>query len=51
LSINGVGDKTLVLDLDETMIHCEEEGQGEVQIPIKLPDGSIIEVVVKLIVG
>jgi len=33
-----------VLDLDETLIHCGEEGQGEVQIPIKLPDGDLIEV-------
>lgn len=41
---NHIANKTLVLDLDETLIHCEEEGQGEVQIPIKLPDGNIFEV-------
>lgn len=41
---NYVANKTLVLDLDETLIHCEDEGKGDVQIPIKLPDGSIIEV-------
>jgi hypothetical protein len=42
--VNRVANKTLVLDLDETLIHCEEEGQGEIQIPIKLPDGRLIDV-------
>lgn len=40
-----IANKTLVLDLDETLIHCQEEGHGEVQIPIKLPDSTIIEVI------
>lgn len=48
---NFIANKTLVLDLDETIIHCEDEGKGDVQIPIKLPDGSIIEVFTFFTVG
>lgn len=33
--------KTVILDLDETLIHCNEEIQGHVRLPIKLPDGQV----------
>ena len=44
-----LANKTLVLDLDETLIHCLEEGKGDKQISIKLPDKSYITVIFKLI--
>ena len=37
--------KTLVLDLDETLIHCNENSSipGDVILPIKFPTGEIVE--------
>lgn len=39
------GKKTLVLDLDETLIHCNTSGSENVDIilPIKFPTGEKIE--------
>ena len=37
--------KTLVFDLDETLIHCNEKcTNADVVLPIKFPSGEIIEV-------
>ena len=40
------GKKTLVLDLDETLIHCNTNGvdKTDVVLPIKFPTGERIEV-------
>ena len=37
--------KTIVFDLDETLIHCNEsiEIPGDVILPIRFPSGEIIE--------
>ena len=40
-----IADKTLVLDLDETLIHCLERGKGDIQVQIKLPDRSHVAVI------
>lgn len=39
------GKKTLVFDLDETLIHCNENANipSDVVLPIKFPTGEIIE--------
>jgi len=41
-----LGKKTLVFDLDETLIHCNENSNipSDVVLPIKFPTGEIIEV-------
>lgn len=38
--------KTIIFDLDETLIHCNESVQipGDVILPIRFPTGEIIEV-------
>lgn len=38
--------RTIVFDLDETLIHCNEsiKIQGDIVLPIKFPTGEIIEV-------
>jgi CTD small phosphatase-like protein 2 len=38
--------KTLVFDLDETLIHCNESSEmpSDVILPIKFPTGEIIDV-------
>jgi CTD small phosphatase-like protein 2 len=38
--------KTIVFDLDETLIHCNESVNvpGDLILPIKFPSGEIIEV-------
>lgn len=38
--------KTLVFDLDETLIHCNESANvpSDVVLPIKFPSGEVIEV-------
>ena len=37
--------KTIIFDLDETLIHCNENAsiQSDVVLPIKFPHGDIIE--------
>jgi hypothetical protein len=39
--------KTLIFDLDETLIHCNEslDLPSDVILPIKFPHGEIIEVI------
>ncbi len=35
--------KTIVFDLDETLIHCiEGSGRGDVRLPVQLPNGDKI---------
>lgn len=43
--------KTIVFDLDETLIHCNESVKvpGDVILPIKFPTGEIIEVLMIII--
>ena len=38
--------KTLVFDLDETLIHCNENSEltCDVKLPIRFPGGECIEV-------
>lgn len=38
--------KSIIFDLDETLIHCNENVRvpGDVILPIKFPTGEIIEV-------
>ena len=38
--------KTIVFDLDETLIHCNESIKvpGDVILPIRFPTGDVIEV-------
>ena len=45
--------KTIVFDLDETLIHCNENTKipGDVILPIKFPTGEIIEVLKLLKLG
>jgi CTD small phosphatase-like protein 2 len=40
------GKKTLVFDLDETLIHCNESVNmpSDVVLPIRFPTGEVIEV-------
>ena len=40
-----------MLDLDETLIHCQEQGKGDVQIPIKLQNGTNLLVFHIIFVG
>lgn len=42
--------KTLVFDLDETLIHCNENASipSDVMLPIKFPSGETIQVNIKL---
>lgn len=37
--------KTIVFDLDETLIHCNENADvpGDVILPIRFPSGEMIE--------
>lgn len=39
---NELANKTLVLDLDETLIH--QTTGGEIVVPISLPNGNSVEV-------
>lgn len=38
--------KSIIFDLDETLIHCNESTKipGDVILPIKFPTGELIEV-------
>jgi len=39
--------KTLIFDLDETLIHCNDSPikRSDVKLPIKFPGGETIEVI------
>lgn len=42
----GTDKKTLIFDLDETLVHCNEtKDNSDVILPIHLPTGEIIEVI------
>ncbi|CAD8184199.1 unnamed protein product [Paramecium octaurelia] len=45
VNLPSTNKKTIVFDLDETLIHCNESVQipGDVILPIKFPSGEIIE--------
>ncbi|CAD8090480.1 unnamed protein product [Paramecium primaurelia] len=45
VNLPSTNKKTIVFDLDETLIHCNESTQiqGDVILPIKFPSGEIIE--------
>ncbi|CAD8110098.1 unnamed protein product [Paramecium sonneborni] len=45
INLPSTSKKTIVFDLDETLIHCNEsiQIQGDVVLPIKFPSGEIIE--------
>ncbi|CAK89905.1 unnamed protein product (macronuclear) [Paramecium tetraurelia] len=45
VNLPSTNKKTIVFDLDETLIHCNESIQvpGDVILPIKFPSGEIIE--------
>lgn len=45
LCVHILDNKTVVLDLDETLIHCNENIQipSDVIIPIEFPNGDIIK--------
>ena len=38
--------KTLIFDLDETLVHCNESSDmpSHVKIPIEFPEGQVVEV-------
>jgi len=41
--------KTLIFDLDETLIHCNDSPikRSDVKLPIKFPGGETIEVIIE----
>ncbi|CAD8184206.1 unnamed protein product [Paramecium pentaurelia] len=45
INLPSTNKKTIVFDLDETLIHCNESIQvpGDIILPIKFPSGEIIE--------
>lgn len=50
-SIFWLAQKTLIFDLDETLIHCNENINipSDVILPIVFPTGEIIEVILNLL--
>ena len=46
--------KTLIFDLDETLIHCNQsqnEGKPDVSLPIRFPNGALIQVIINCHLG
>ncbi|CAD8105255.1 unnamed protein product [Paramecium sonneborni] len=45
INLPSTNRKTIIFDLDETLIHCNEsiQIQGDIVLPIKFPSGEIIE--------
>ena len=44
--LKKIGKKTIIFDLDETLIHCNENQNDDfdVRVPVHFPTGEFIEV-------